>query len=514
MSDKYVMGIDFGTSGARVGIFDTKGNEVIFCDEPIELLTPRPGFAEQRAGDWWAALCKASKRAISETGIDPKDIAGIGTDTTACTLVFMDGHMQPLMNAIMWMDVRASAQASRAAETDHPVNKYTGFGNASAEWMPYKTLWVKENLPDIYEKTSHILACDDWLGYMLTGNIVKNLNDAAARWYYDSKNGGWQEDFYDMLGLEGVMEKIPREVKKLGEGLGGLTGEAAKALGLAEGIPVAVGGADAYVAMLALGAVREGRMAMVTGSSHLFMLLVKDGIHGKGMFGSYPDAVVDGLEMLEAGQTSTGSIINWFKNSLCGSLAHEAKSKGLSIYDILNAQAGKLPIGSDGLVCLDYFQGNRTPYVDGDARGLISGLTLAHTPAHIYRALVEGICYGSEIIFRNFRKNNVPLKELYACGGAVKSDFWMQAHSDVSGLPINIPRVMEAPVLGSAILGAVAGGVYPDIASASDSMVEIVKRIEPNKERHEEYRFYADSYAELYPLLKDWMHRVARHGRS
>ncbi len=380
--------------------------------------------------------------------------------------------------------------------------------------MPYKTLWVKENLPEVYHKTAHILACDDWLGYMLTGNLVKNRNDAAARWYYDSRHGGWQPDFFRMLGLDDVMDKIPHDVMKLGDKLGGLTPGAAQALGLAAGTPVAVGGADAYVAMPALGAVREGRAAMVTGSSHLFMILTKDEIHGKGMLGSYPDAVVDGLEMLEAGQTSTGSVINWFKNHLCGGLAQQAHASGRSIYDLLNEQAQALPIGAEGLICLDYFQGNRTPYVDGDARGLISGLTLAHTPAHIYRALVEGICYGSEVIFRTFRKNGVPLRELYACGGAVKSRFWMQTHADVSNLPINIPRVTEAPVLGAAILGAVAGGVYPDIVRASGHMVEFVDRIEPDADRHSEYRFYVDQYEALYPLLKDWMHKTAGHVRA
>jgi ribulokinase len=514
MGKQYVLGIDFGTSSVRVGIFDLKGNEVIFRDKPYALITPKPSYAEQRPDDWWSALCEASRLAMKDSGIDPNDIAGIGTDTTACTLVYLDEHMNPLMNAIMWMDVRAADQAKRIAACGHPILKFNGFGNVSPEWMPCKTLWVKENRPEVYQKTAHILECDDWLGYKLTGRIAKNLNDATARWYYDNRNGGWQTDFFELVGLGDVIDKIPQDVIKLGDTLGTLTKEAADALGLVEGIPVGEGGADAYVAMLALGAVRPGKVAFITGSSHLFLFLSEQELHSNGMFGSFPDMLIEGYETIEAGQTSTGSVINWFKNNLCGNIAMQVKETGESIYDVLNREAERLPIGSDGLICLDYFQGNRTPYTDGEVRGMIGGLSLMHTPAHIYKALIESICYGTEIAFRNFEKNGVRPKEVYICGGAVKSRFWMQTHANVSNVPINIPKVSEAPTLGSAIIGAVAGGVYPDLVTASDNMVTIVDRIEPDPQAYQQYKYYADKYAELYPMLKDWMHDIAEHARN
>lgn len=514
MGNQCVMGIDFGTSGVRVGIFDLAGNEIIFRDKPYELITPKPSYAEQRAKDWWDSLCIASNAAIKDSGINPSDIVGIGTDTTACTLVFLDKNMEPLMNAIMWMDMRSAEQAKRIAQCGHPMLKYNGYGNVSPEWMPCKTLWVKEHMPEVYEKTAHILECEDWLGYMLTGRVAKNLNDATTRWYYDNKNGGWQPDFFESIGLGDVIGKIPKDVIKMGDKLGVLTKQAADALGLVKGIPVAEGGADAYVAMLALGAVRPGKCALVTGSSHLFLFLSETEVHSNGIFGSYPDAVIEGLQLVEAGQTSTGSIINWHKNNQCGYISEQAKSTGQSVYDILNREAEKLPIGSNGLICLDYFQGNRTPYTDGEVRGMISGLSLMHTPIHIYKALLESICYGTEVIFRNFETNGVRPKEIYVCGGAVKSPLWLQTHANVSNMPINIPKVSEAPTLGSAILGAVAGGVYKDLVTASDNMVTIVEKIEPDKEIFEEYKYYVDKYAQLYPILSEWMHDLAKHERQ
>lgn len=511
---QYALGIDIGTCGVRVGLFDLRGNEITFWDEPLELLTPRPGFAEQRPQDWWAALCKACRNAVQKSGIAAGQIVGIGTDTTACTLVFLDEEKEPLQNAIMWMDLRAVDQAKRAEKTGHPILKYTGFSNISAEWMPHKTLWVKENRPEVYEKTKYILECNDWIGYLLTGKMIKNRSDAASRWYFNNREGGWQRDFFDMLDLGDLMEKIPLEVKKMGDYLGALTKEAADALGLVEGIPVAVGGADAYVAMAGLGVLDEGKSALVTGSSHLLLTLSKEPIHAPGIFGSFPDAVVDGLEMIEAGLTSSGSIVNWFKNKFLHEIESHAQSPKESAYDILNREASEIPIGAQGLICLDHFQGCRTPHVDGNMRGILAGLSLVHTPAHIYRALVEGICYGTEMIFRLLGRHIKLPHEIVACGGATKSRFWMQTHADVSNIAIHIPKINEAPVLGSAILGAVAGGVYGSVSEASRNMTEIIDRIEPNQERHQEYRFYVQKYAELYPLMSDWMHGLVKHERE
>ena len=503
-----VLGVDFGTNSVRVGIFDLAGNEIVFRDAAYDLITPKTGYAEQNVADWWAALCTASNAAIAESEVNPNRIVGIGTDTTACTPVFLDKRMQPLMNAILWMDVRSAQEARQIGQSGHPMLKYNGFGNVSPEWMPCKSLWVKRHLPEIYAKSAYILECEDWLNYRLTGRVTASLNTATTRWYYDNRNGGRQDGFFEAIGLSDVLDKIPSDVLAMGEPIGTLTAEAARDLGLSAGIPVGQGGADAYVAMFGLGAVREHRAALVTGSSHLLLVLSEREIHAQGLFGSFPDAIVPGLELVEAGQSSTGSIVNWHVNQLCGNVAGEDR------YAVLNRAAGALPIGAEGLICLDYFQGNRTPYTDGDVRGLISGLSLVHTPAHIYRALIESICYGTEVIFRNCRANGISLSEVNICGGAVKSPFWLQTHADVSNLPINIPKTSEAPTLGAAIIGAVAGKAHPSLAEASDAMVTIVDRIEPDAARHEAYRFYVDRYAELYAMMSAWMHKICAHERG
>ncbi len=507
----YVLGIDMGTGGARVGIFDVQGNPVVFCGENYPLYTPTSGRAEQDPDEWWAAICAASRRAIAESGVNPADIRGMSVDTTCCTVLISGEDMKPLRPAILWMDLRASEQAQRISRTGHDALKYNGYGMVSAECLPAKALWLKENEPELWAKATRLYECTDWLMYRLTGEYTASINCASARWYYNSQEGGYPVDFYNTIGLEDLVEKLPPRVLAMGECVGGLTDEAAAALGLCPGTPVGEGGADAFVGVIGLNAQQPGKLTLITGSSHLPIAQVREAVHTKGMWGSYPDCIIPGLQMVEGGQTSTGSIIEWFVKNLCGTVRARAEAEGKSVYDILNAEAEALPIGADGLLALDFFQGNRTPHVDGDVRGMFYGLSLSHTPSHMYRAIIESICYGTEAIIEVFREAGFEPNAMIISGGAVKSRFWMQTHADVSGLPIIVPRVTEGPCLGSAILGAVAGGVYPDINTAAEAMTSIDYVVEPNAERHEAYRFYFQKYKEFYALTKDWMHAVTRH---
>lgn len=513
-NNKYVLGIDLGTGGARVGIFDLKGEPVVFCSEKVSLYTPVSGRAEQDPNEWWDSICKASKKAIATSKIDPSDIKGMSLDTTSCTVLLSGDDMKPLKNAIMWMDVRASEQAKKIYQSGHDALKYNGYGMVSAECLPAKALWIKENEPELWNKATRFYECADWLIYKLTGQYTASINCASARWYYNSEEGGYPVDFYNKIGLEDLIQKLPSRVLPMGEFVGGLTKQAADDLGLKEGTPVGEGGADAFVGVIGLNAVQPGKLALITGSSHIHIAQVEKEMHTKGIWGSYPNCIVNGLQMLEGGQTSTGSIIEWFVNNLCGTTKEQAAKQGKSVYDLLNEEAEKLPIGADGLVALDFFQGNRTPYVDSDVRGMFYGLSLNHTPAHIYRAIIESICYGTEAIIEVFRQANFDLREIVISGGAVKSRFWMQVHSDISNITITVPKVTEAPCLGSAILGAIAGGVYPDIQTAAENMVSVAYEIMPNVEQHEQYQFYYKKYKQFYDLAKEWMHQITTYNTN
>jgi len=501
---EYILGIDAGTESIRAAIFDTAGKCIGFGVSENKIIHKFPGWAEQDPNEWEKSLVAAIKKAIDNSSIDPKYIQGVSVDGTSCTVVFLDEGGKPLRPAIMWMDVRAYKEAREISKTGHPALEYSGFSNVSPEWFPCKVLWIKRNEPEIYRKAKTIFEHTDWLIYKLTGDLTVNINTITIRWFYNSNRGGFPEDFYELIGIGDVFEKIPKRILRLGEVVGGLSKEMAELTGLREGIPVAEGGADAYIAVIGVNALKPGKMALITGSSHLHIGLTDKEVHAPGIFGSYPNALLPGYHVIEGGQISTGSVVKWFRNNFVSTeVEKEAKNAGKSVYRVLDEKASEIPIGSEGLIVLEHWQGNRTPWVDPTSRGVIRGLTLKHTIYHIFRAILEGVAYGTAVILDNFEKNEITIREIVACGGAAQSDFWLQIHADVTGKPIILPEEPQAASLGSAILAAVGAGIYDSINEAANKMVKVKKVIEPDPSRHELYEFLIAQYVKTYENLKD-----------
>jgi ribulose kinase len=346
LAQPHVLGIDFGTESVRVGIFTLAGYPVTFATHAYPTTFPRSGWAEQSPHDWWIALVHATRQAISQSGLPKEAIAGIGADCTSCTVLSLDANFQPLRPALLWMDVRAASQARAIAASGQPALKYNGYGNVSAEWFPCKALWLKQNEPETYARAAHTGECIDWLTQRLTGRWVGSIDTASIRAYYDRDNGGWPADFYGAIGLDDLLPKLPAEVLDMGTVVGGLLPAVAAELGLPANIPVAAGGADAFVAMIGLNVVAPGKMAFITGSSHLLLGQSAQPFHGKGIFGTYTDAVVPGQYTVEGGQVSTGSIVKWLRDNFCANEAQIAAQRGVDTYTVLNEMAAAIPPGS------------------------------------------------------------------------------------------------------------------------------------------------------------------------
>lgn len=474
------------------------------------LYHPKPGWAEQNPADWWASLGKASHAAIAAAGIRPEQVAGLCLDATCCSVVLCEQSGRPLRPAIIWMDVRSASQADRIGKVDSPALAYTGYGPVSAEWMPCKALWVKENEPEVWSRTEILCEYGDWMVHQLTGRWTTSLMQSSCRWFYNNRAGGFPRDLYGAVGLADAIDRFPADVLPTGTPVGGLTAEAAAHLGLRAGTPVMECGVDAYIAMPALQATGPGRLASIMGSSHCMMLLSAEEVHGSGIFGGYPDAVVPGYWMLEGGQTSTGSVVKWFRDQfgLADKLAGEAQ--GRSAYEVLSDTAAAIPPGSDGLLVLEHWQGSRTPNTDPLARGAVMGLSLRHTRAHLYRAIIEATAYGTAHILRSFAANGVEVNDIVACGGPTKSPFWMQIQADVCGRPILVPEVEEAPALGAAIYAAVGVGLYPNLEVAGKEMVRIARRVDPDPQAHQQYKPFVDAYIDAFSRVRPVNHTLAR----
>ncbi len=493
MAGRFVVGVDGGTESLRAGVFDLAGRPVAMVAVRYETRFPQPGWAEQDPQDWWRALGQAVRQAVADARIAASDIAAIAVDTTCCSVVALDREGQALRPSLIWMDVRAAREAQALVATGDPALAVNagGAGPVSAEWMIPKVLWLARHEPAMFDRAARICEFQDYLNFHLTGRWVASINNVAVRWHYRADAGGWPITLLAKLGLEALAEKWPPAVARLGEVIGGLTPRAAEHLGLAPGMPVAQGGADAFIAMIGLGVVRPGRMAFITGSSHLHLGVTAAPFHGRGIWGTYSDAVLPGLHVVEGGQTSTGSVVAWLKRLLGAEVS----------YDALNLEAAAIAPGSDGLIVQDHFQGNRTPHTDPLSRGAFMGLSLKHTRGHMFRATLEGIAFGTELILETMRANAWHPEDVVVAGGATRSDLWLQIHADVSNLPLTLTRVPDAPALGSAILAAVAAGEFASIEEAAGRMVAVTRRIEPSAAAHEAYRDSYETYKRAYAAL-------------
>lgn len=504
----YVIGLDGGTEGLRVGIFDTDGRPVVFVRTPYATEYPRPGWAEQDPEEWWNAVVSGIRSALSRTGIAGGDIASITLAATSCSLVCLDASGAPLRPAIIWMDVRAGDEANEVAACGSESLRLSGGKHASAEWLPSKALWLSRNQPEIYNRTTWLAEYVDFITWRLSGERTASLNTAAIRSYYDAENGGWPHELFSTLGLHDLEDKLPDTVLPMGAVAGALSRSAQEELGLPSSVSIVVGGADALVAQIGMGTVVPGELALITGSSHLALLQSEKRTHGDGTFGGYPHAVIEGQYTIEGGQTSTGSMLEWYRR-LIDDGEYSAK-----FFESLTPLAELLPVGSEGLLVLDHWQGNRTPYIDARSRGALMGLTLSHRREHIYRALIESVCFGTENTLERFRDQGHEITRAVVCGGAVNSPLWLQLHANVSALTLEVNDVAEAATLGSAILGAVGSGLFPTINDAVTAMVHSSRVIEPDMDAHAEYLPFFEAYKEAYKKLRDVLHFLASAQRA
>lgn len=506
----YIMGIDAGTEAIKAGIFDASGTLVASGSRTYTTYFPKPGWAEQHPIDWWAGLVGAVQDCLKQSPVHVEEIVGIAAGATTCTLLPIKANGEALRSALLWMDVRATDQAQRIFKTQHDALRYSLAG-VSAEWMPAKALWLKENEPDVYNEADYIIEYADWIAYKLTGRIALNINTIVQRWYYHPPTGGWPRDFFQQVGIGDIISKFPSDILHVGQQVGGLSQAAAWQLGLPVGIPVATGGGDAFIGLLGLGVVEPGDLGVVMGSSNVLSALSSEETHSPGSFGAFPDAVIPALNLVEGGQVSTGSILSWFKRNFAQDLVEQSQKQGTPVYAVLDAEADKVSVGSDGLIVVDYFQGNRTPHTDSQARGVVLGLSLQATRAQIFRAMMEGIAYGMKDIMDTFARQKCQVSRVIACGGAIHSKLFMQIYADVIGQPIYLTRVPEASLLGAAVAAAVGAGLYPGLTEASRAMTQITGVYKPDMQRHQEYQFYVRKYQETYQQLKGIMHDVSQH---
>lgn len=512
---RVVIGVDGGTESIRACCFDAESGKVIGqpCAVPYDTHHPVAGWAEQDPADWYQNLGQAVQGAVRSIPTDyPHEICALAMDTTCCSVVALDANDEPLRPSLLWMDQRSAPQTTEIMERckGDPALSVNcgGEGPLSAEWMTPKALWIRQNEPAVWEAAATICEYQDYLNYKLTGVMCASSCNAASRWHWDGdqcimttgKHPGRPLSLYETLGIPELAEKLPQKCLALGSLVGGLTSKAASHLGLPVDVPIIQGGPDAFVGMIGLGCIYPGQLCLITGSSHLHCVVSSKPTTAQGTWGAYRGAPLPGINFAEGGQSSTGSIIRWARILFGGDAS----------YKELDAEAAAIPPGSDGLVALETFQGSRTPVTDPLARGALMGLTLSHTRAHIWRALMEAVCFGTRACVEALGLAGHECDEIIIAGGATRSDLWLQMHADISGKPIVVCENADAPALGCAILASVGVGIHDSVQEAVRAMVRTERRVEPNPETVETYsNLYKSVYSKVAQAARPIAHALS-----
>ena len=490
-----LLGLDIGTGGARCLAVDESGEIVAEASSEYPLSSPRPGWSEQDPEDWWRATKEVMGRvaAAVESGAGG-EVVGLCLTGQMHGSVFLDSSDEVIRPALLWNDQRTQKQCEEitAAVGEERLIRISG-NPALTGFQAPKILWLRDNEPDLYEKTSYILLPKDYIRLKLTGEYATDASDAAGTLLLDMRSRDWSTEILQALEIpEEWMPKVYEGPEKTGE----LRKEVTEELGLPAGLPVAAGGGDNAASAVGTGIVSEGLLSSSVGTSGvLFAHTDTFSPEPSGRLHAFCHAVPDAYHLMGV-TLSAGGSLSWWRETL---------GKG---YDELVEAAEEVSPGSEGLLFLPYLSGERTPHLDPGARGTFFGLTTRHTTAHMTRALMEGVVFSLKDSLEIMGELGVEAREIRATGGGAKSPLWRQLQADIYGRPIYRTATDEGPAYGAALLGGVASGEYGSVKEASSPVKLREEVTEPDRESVDLYEEHYEVYRSLYPTTREAMNRL------
>lgn len=496
----HVVAVDVGTGSARAGIFDLAGRLKARREHPILMHRPCADHAEHDSEDIWAAVCHAVRAAREAAEIEPAQIGAIGFDAT-CSLVVRDRDGRPLsvstkgeasLDTVVWLDHRATAEADRCTASRHPVMDYSGQFMSPEMQMP-KLMWLKANLPQIWERAGYIFDLADFLSWRASGSHARSRCTLTPKWnYLGHVAPGWQSDFLQAIGLDDLLQRggLPETAVAVGAGVGQLTSQAAADLGLETQTRVSAGMVDAYAGALGvLGAFAddpermERQLALIAGTSSCLVSLSTDAKPTRGLWGPYFDALLPGYWLVEGGQSAAGALLDHVvrMHAAGGPPTPELHARIIVRARELRAIHGA-SLG-ERIHILPDFHGNRSPAADPHALGVISGLTLDTSfdgLCTLYWRACVAIALGIRHVLEVMRDYGYGIDRLHVTGGHLKNPLMMELYPDVTGCTIIVPDMPDSVLLGTAMGAAVAGGLHPDLAAAGRAMTPTGQERRPN----------------------------------
>jgi xylulokinase len=502
---RYILAHDLGTSGNKATLYSEEGTMLASATVAYPTRCFNGTWAEQEPEAWWQAVCGSTRALLAEAPVAPAEIAvvALSGQMMGCTPVDKDGRA--LRPSLLYCDQRATREADALLERIPMRDFYSICGHrASAAYALEKLMWLRDNEPDIFRRTHLTLCAKDYVNYRLTGIFATDFSDASGTNAFDLNRFAWSEKVLALAGIGG--ELFPRAVDSATV-IGEITGEAARATGLAAGTPVAAGGGDGSAAGVGAGCVRPGSAYICLGSSAWVGLTVGKPIHDPGMRTMNWAHCVPGYLHPTGTMQTAGASFKWLAEQLCAAEAETAKARGDSVYARIDEAAAAVPPGANGLLFLPYLLGERTPWWNPDARGAFIGISLASTRADMMRAVMEGVAMSLGLIADIFRAH-VPVEALTVIGGGARSAVWRQILADACGCPVRtLTSRAEATSMGAAVIGGVACGLFKDFGTV-DRFVVADRTVPPRAGRvalyresralmERAYRGLADVYADL-----------------
>ncbi|UCD76986.1 MAG: hypothetical protein JSW26_16330 [Desulfobacterales bacterium] len=498
-NENLILVLDVGTGSGRAILFDSRGKQVGLSQR--EWVHPRieqhPGGFHFETSENWYLLKNCIHEVLAKPGIDVDNIAAVSSAAQRPGIVCYDAAGQELC-AWPCFDARADGETEWIIEQGYGPKIYEINGDWPSIHEPARLLWLKKNMPQIFDKVARITMLDAWVLYKLTGQYVAEPTIASFSGMFDIHRRDWSHEILDLLKLPaGILPPMANSASIMGQ----ISGQASRETGLRQGIPVVLGGGDTQLALLGAGLATEGA-GLVAGTFWVEGIIVDAPLidtarrKTRTFCHSLPDRWI-----IEAANFS-GILARWFRDVFAKQEVAQAAKKGASAYEMLNSIAQKVPPGSNGMqVCFSsLFDSGRWIHTSPAFMGWDVFDSENSDKAVFWRAILENACYLAKGEFNLIRDvSGVPLKDVVFCGGASKSSLWQQILADVLETTVLTPEVVETTSLGAAMCGAVGAGFYDDLKEASAAMSPPCQITEPN---HKNAEIYDLEYRRWYEICK------------
>jgi len=499
---------DIGTTGNKCAVFKPDGERICAHTVNYNTIYPRPGWAEQNPEDYWASVVAGTRALLEKSRICPSQIAVIGLSGHMNGCIPVDGEGRALHPNIIHSDCRSQIESIQLKEMFDTWRFYSITGNRIDPHYTFpKILWLKRNYPEIYADASFFLNSKDYVSYKLTGRLgITDFSDASLTCMLNINEAKWAEDIINEAGID--IHKLPELVPSFYV-LGGLSKQAADALGLKAGTPVVVGGGDGACATKGAGVVKKGQAYNYIGSSSWISTVNDRPVLDEGarIFHFYD---LDGVNYNVTGTVQCATIAyDWAVENIG---EYELKKAGQrdKVFDVIEDLAREAPIGSNGVFFVPYMMGERTPHWDENTKGGFIGLTLYHKKSDLFRSVYEGVAFALKNVLDVFEENGLKVKTLTLLGGGAKSRLWNEIMCNVYGKPVRIHSFPgEATSLGAAIAAGVGVGIFESFEDAA-RIIRYQRSYEPAPDKVNVYQGYYRVYNMMYRQLKPIYDEIAR----